>query len=266
MARPTPRFVSCAKFQHQLDVPDRTSFPDILDYAIPGTIERTNSSYDTTHYRADIKTIASWLGYYKPEIINAKIRFSRGANDLRVYVNIDCHSVYVNHWFYYPLDHRMTAEDYENVDFAELNEDGTAWVFKRSTPGAYRDLELELLGMVHTACYPYLLQAEADHAAGTPGATTKYEILAEFYGDARDNARDIHRNRHIGWYEHKPYEGRKHRTVLSAINATIFKWKSEKKSAAKLELIRANVGYLLNDLNIPDGKFAWEVTTDDDEE
>ena len=262
MARPTPRLVSCSTFAHNVAVATRSEFPDIRDYAIPGSIDVTYTSND--QYRADIKTIVSWLGYFKPVIIETDIVFGRRGSPLTFRVGIDCYRTYGDHYHYYPLDHRMTAEDYENLDFAELNEDGTAWVFKRSTPGAYRDIELELLGMVHTVCYPYLLQAEADHAAGTPGATSKYTALAEFYGDVRDNARDIHRTRPVGWYEHKPYEGRKHRTVQTAIHATIFKWKSDKALAAKLELIRANVGYLVNDLNIPDGKFAWQATADEE--
>lgn len=264
----TPKLIYCPDFNFTVDVDSPTSWPNMADFAIDGESEPFTGYYAPTvnSYRAYINAPAVWLNHPHPETDRFEIWFKRQPDDpLKVDVEMTCVGSYLRHSHFYPLDHRMTAEDYENIEFYEVNTEGTAWLFKRSTPAAYRDLELELLAMVQAVCYPYILQAEADIAKGTPGAVDKYATLSEFYGDARDNCVEIHRNRRIGWYEHKPYEGRKHLTVLSAVNATIFKWKSEKESAAKLETISANISYILNDLAIPDGKFPWDIVDDDEE-
>lgn len=263
-----PQLKNCWLSRHVVSVDTKDDWPNLLDYGIEGSATIDPSINSQGNFRRYIlKAPALRHGEGKPTIGEFQLVFNRHSDDgLKVSVWFECRANDANEDHFYPLDRRMKRTDFINADLYEHNKAGTAWVFKRSTAKQHRDIELEIIGMVRTAFDLYFKQIEYDVLQEITGADLKLLEFIEFYGEVVAKTRELHRARKIGDYALDPFNGLRHETVVDAINAVKDSWTSNSERTEDWQTIHQNVGYILNSLNIPDGKFPWETEDDNDDE
>ena len=126
---------------------------------------------------------------------------------------------------HYPIDRRSIARDIEGATVAKRNEDGTAWLFHKSSKAQMRDDEMDALPAIHAA---FQKQVDAlDYASRTAApsgviqARLKYVSLVAFRDRVADHALATLRGRYVGWAEDNPGASHIHELVRSSIAATV---------------------------------------------
>ena len=177
-------------------------------------------------------------------------------------VNDDAHYETMMTW-YYPVDPRMERIDVDGAVEAYQNASSTGWLFKHTSAGSHHDYELQLRGAVSGVFTPYLTQflvdsitAASEDAKAT--AAVNYTEMAMFYGQVVNEAVKESRTRYLGEMLQKPHPdtGYLDNDMTTAVEIVKAKWQADRP--AQWADISRYVGYIENNLRMPDPKPRWE--------